>query len=81
MAEEKPKEEPDSLAKYLSQFQPTVNIGSPIDPFTGEIVNDIRIGPLQMSSTAIATRAMNAYLEKMEEKHRDEERKANEPSD
>ncbi len=80
MAEKKPKKEPDTLAEYLSQFQPTVNIGSPVDPFTGEIVNDIRIGPLQISSTAIATRAMNAYLEKMEQKRKDQE-KANEPSD
>jgi hypothetical protein len=80
MAEKKPKKEQDTLAEYLSQFQPTVNIGSPIDPFTGEIVNDIRIGPLQISSTAIATRAMNAYLEKMEQKRKDEE-KANESSD
>jgi hypothetical protein len=80
MAEKEPKKEPDTLAEYLQQFPTSINIGSPIDPFTGEIVNDIRIGPLQISSTAIATRAMNAYLEKMEQKRKDQE-KANEPSD
>ena len=80
MAEKEPKKEPDTLAEYLQQFPTLINIGSPIDPFTGEIVNDIQIGPLKISSAAIATRAMNAYLEKMEQKRKDEE-KANEPSD
>ena len=80
MAEKKPKKEPDNLAEYLQQFPTSINIGSPIDPLTGEFVNDIQIGPLKISSAAIATRAMNTYLEKMEQKRKDEE-KANEPSD
>jgi hypothetical protein len=80
MAKKEPKKEPDNLAEYLQQFPTSINIGSPIDPLTGEFVNDIQIGPLQISSAAIATRAMNAYLEKMEQKRKDEE-KANEPSD
>lgn len=81
MAEKEPSKEPDNLAEYLQQFPTVINIGSPIDPLTGDFVNDIEIGPLRLSSAAIATRAMNAYLEKMEEKRRDEERNANEPSD
>jgi hypothetical protein len=80
MAKKEPKKEPDNLAEYLQQFPTSINIGSPIDPLTGEFVNDIQIGPLKISSAAIATRAMNTYLEKMEQKRKDEE-KANESSD
>lgn len=80
MAEEKQPKEPETFAEYMAQFPTTVNIGSPIDPFTGELVNDIQKGPLQLSSAAIATRAMNAYLEKMAAKRKDEEAR-NEPPD
>lgn len=68
------KEEPKTLTEYLKQFPTVVNIGSPIDPITGEFVNDIQKGPIQISSAAISTRAMNAYLKKMEEKRNNEER-------
>lgn len=73
MAEEKPKKEPETFAEYIAQFPTVVNIGSPVDPHTGELVNDIQKGPLQLSTAAITTRAMNAYLKKMEQKRRDEE--------
>ena len=73
MSEQEPSKEPETLAEYLQQFPTVINVGSPIDPMTGEFVNDIQIGPLQLSSAAIATRAMDAYLKKMEEKRKDEE--------
>jgi hypothetical protein len=73
MNEKESSKEPETLAEYLQQFPTVINVGSPIDPLTGEFVNDIQIGPLQLSSAAIATRAMDAYLEKMEEKRKDEE--------
>ena len=73
MSEQESSKEPETLAEYLQQFPTVINVGSPIDPMTGEFVNDIQIGPLQLSSAAIATRAMDAYLEKMEEKRKDEE--------
>lgn len=68
------EKEPETLAEYLKQFPTVINVGSPTDPFTGEFVNDIQKGPIQISSAAIGTRAMNAYLKKMEEKRRDEEK-------
>ena len=73
MSEQESSKEPETLAEYLQQFPTVINVGSPIDPMTGEFVNDIQIGPLQLSSAAIATRAMGAYLKKMEEKRKDEE--------
>jgi hypothetical protein len=73
MNEKESSKEPETLAEYLQQFPTVINVGSPIDPLTGEFVNDIQIGPLQLSSAAIATRAMDAYLKKMEEKRKDEE--------
>lgn len=73
MAEKEPKKEPETFAEYIAQFPTVVNIGSPVDPFTGELVNDIQKGPLQLSTAAITTRAMNAYLQKIEQKRRDEE--------
>ena len=73
MSEQESSKEPETLAEYLQQFPTVINVGSPIDPMTGEFVNDIQIGPLQLSSAAIATRAMDAYLKKMEEKRKDEE--------
>ena len=73
MSEQESSKEPETLAEYLQQFPTVINVGSPIDPMTGEFVNDIQIGPLQLSSAAIATRAMDAYLKKMEEKRNDEE--------
>ena len=73
MNEKESSKEPETLAEFLQQFPTVINVGSPIDPLTGEFVNDIQIGPLQLSSAAIATRAMDAYLEKMEEKRKDEE--------
>jgi hypothetical protein len=73
MNEKESPKEPETLAEFLQQFPTVINVGSPIDPLTGEFVNDIQIGPLQLSSAAIATRAMDAYLKKMEEKRKDEE--------
>ena len=73
MSEQESSKDPETLAEYLQQFPTVINVGSPIDPMTGEFVNDIQIGPLQLSSAAIATRAMDAYLKKMEEKRKDEE--------
>ena len=73
MNEKESSKEPETLAEFLQQFPTVINVGSPIDPLTGEFVNDIQIGPLQLSSAAIATRAMDAYLEKMEEKRKGEE--------
>ena len=73
MSEQESSKQPETLAEYLQQFPTVINVGSPIDPMTGEFVNDIQIGPLQLSSAAIATRAMDAYLKKMEEKRKDEE--------
>ena len=73
MSEQESSKEAETLAEYLQQFPTVINVGSPIDPMTGEFVNDIQIGPLQLSSAAIATRAMDAYLKKMEEKRKDEE--------
>ena len=73
MSEQESSKDTETLAEYLQQFPTVINVGSPIDPMTGEFVNDIQIGPLQLSSAAIATRAMDAYLKKMEEKRKDEE--------
>ena len=73
MSEQESSKDPETLAEYLQQFPTVINVGSPIDPMTGEFVNDIQIGPLQLSSAAIATRAMDAYLKKMEEERKDEE--------
>lgn len=55
----------DDFKEYISSFKTEINVGSPIDPITGELVSDFQKGPIKLSSAAIGTRAMKAYLAEM----------------